>query len=61
MAAVTDQERKINSHRAIRWKVSSNLKLYGYIEGFISFLLNFISQDLDVCGGSYGWNHAAEA
>ena len=61
MATVTDQERKINSHRAIKWKVLSNQKLYSHIEGSISFPSNFISQDLDMCGGSYGWNHAAEA
>ena len=61
MATVTDQERKIDSHRAIKWEVSSNLKLHDHIEGFMSFPSNFISQDLDMCGESYGWNHAAEA
>ena len=61
MATVTDQECKINSHRAIKWKVLSNRKLYIHIEGSKNFPSNFISQDLDMCGGSYGWNHAAGA
>ena len=61
IATVTDQEYKIISHRAIKWKVSSNLTLNCHIEGSMRFPSNFISQDLDMCGGSYGWNHAAEA